>query len=221
MNVVALPMNFSRISDIRAYKVTRGPPSVSDNPKTQTISTTGRPDIAVDPKTGRSTMKSESTLPMFGGIAGGLVALMLVAMVLVYVVMRRRRRKRSSSSPPTVMYTAPSHDNPTYMSRDEVQAQAVALAAAGGATSASSPLPPTEKRPIEESSGGATDATRNNGRSPQDGATAARAFQPSIDSSSDIAISSTNSVENEGKLAVGDTQTENDCAKLVLDTNAG
>ena len=212
-------MNFSRISDIRAYKVTRGPPSVTDNPKTPSTSTTGRPDIAVNPKTGRSTMKSESTLPMFGGIAGGLVALMLVAMVLVYVVMRRRRRKRSSPSPPTVMYTAPSHDNPTYMSRDEVQAQAVALAAAaGGATSACSPLPPSEKRPIEESSGGATDATRNYGRSPQDDATAARAC-PSIDSSPDIAKSVTGSDETEVKLAVGDTQTENDCAKLVLDTN--
>ena len=189
---------------------------MSDNPKTPSTSTTGRHAIAVNPKTGRSTMKSESTLPMFGGIAGGLVALMLVAMVLVYVVMRRRRRKRSSPSPPTVMYTAPSHDNPTYMSRDEVQAQAVALAAAG-ATSASSP-PPSEKCPIEESSGGATDATRNYGRSPQDDATAARAC-PSIDSSPDIAKSVTGSDETEVKLAVGDTQTENDCAKLVLDTN--
>ena len=202
--------------------MTRRPPTVSENPKTPSSSTTGRPNIAVNPKTGRSTMKSESTLPIFGGIAAGLVALMLVAMLLVYAVMRRRRRKRSSPSPPTVVYTAPSHDNPTYMSRDEVQAQAAALAATGATAAISSPpLPPSEKRPIEESSGRATDGTRNYSRSPQGDAIAAHAFQPSIDSPPDIAISTTGSDESGVKPTVGDdTQTENDCAKLVLDTNA-
>lgn len=222
-NVVSLSANFSRITDMRSYKSTRRPPTTTSSITTTTsTSTTRRTDVVVvgtpkRPARSQSPQAHQGNLPMFGGIAAGLIVLMLLVLLLVYVVLRRRRQKRSVPTPPPVKYTSPAHDNPTYMSRDEVQAQAVSL---GGATAAALSLPPSEKRPIEESLGGATDTGKCR-HSSTDDTTEARALPPiGKHSLPDKPTTTVVSVDVEVNVEGSDTQTENDYAKLVPDTNA-
>ena len=140
----------------------------------------------------------------FGGLGAGLVGLMILILIIVFVVMRRRRRKRSVPTPPPVVYSSPAHDNPTYMSRDEVRAQSVSI---GGATGAARrlPMPPAEKVPIEEESEGKDDRG-----SSADDVTGAHA-------PSDIAIamSAMDSGDDAVSMEANGSQKDDDYAKLV------
>jgi len=194
--------NFTRITDIRAYKETRQPPTTPTSVRTKT---TSPPKQAAVTKTAQSRggeSKPEPNLTMFGGLAAGLIGLMILILFIVLVVMRRRRRKRSIPSPPPVVFSSPAHDNPTYMSRDEVRAQAVSI---GGATGAARrlPMPPAEKVPIDEESDG-------EGRgSFADDVTVAHA-------PSDIAMSAMDSDDVAVSMEANGSQKDDDYAELVV-----